>query len=103
LAELSAGGAVSSKGAKAAFAAMWESGGAAAATVERLGLSQVSDEGQLRAWVAQALAASPQAAADLKAGRGQALGAVVGAVMKLSRGRANPALANRIIKESLGL
>ena len=100
LADLVADGALSSRGAKTAFAAMWEGGGAAAEVVAALGLAQVSDDGQLRAWVAAALAANPQALADLKAGRSQALGALVGAAMKLSRGKANPELLNCIIRES---
>jgi len=100
LADLVADGALSSRGAKTAFTAMWEGGGGAAEVVAALGLAQVSDEGQLRAWVAAALVANPQALADLKAGRTQALGALVGAAMKLSRGKANPELLNRIIRES---
>jgi len=102
LAGLVADGTLSSKGAKAAFAALWQTGGACAAVVQKLGLAQVSDEGQLRAWVREALAANPRAAADLKSGKERALGAIVGAVMKLSRGKANPAVVNRIIKESVG-
>ncbi|MBI5241128.1 MAG: Asp-tRNA(Asn)/Glu-tRNA(Gln) amidotransferase subunit GatB [Elusimicrobia bacterium] len=101
LAALVEGGTLSSKGAKAAFAALWEKGGSAAETVARLGLAQVSDEAQVAAWVAAALAANAKAAADLKAGNDRAIGSLVGAVMKLSRGKADPVVVNRLIKESI--
>jgi aspartyl-tRNA(Asn)/glutamyl-tRNA(Gln) amidotransferase subunit B len=101
LAALVEDGTLSSNGAKAAFAAMWEGGGPAAETVAKLGLAQVSDEPQLSAWVKQALAANPKAAADLKSGNERAMGAIVGAVMKLSQGKANPVIVNRLIKESI--
>lgn len=101
LAALVEDGTLSSKGAKAAFAAMWEGGGAAAETVSRLGLAQVSDEAQVAAWVAAALAANGKAAADLKAGNVRAIGSLVGAVMKLSQGKADPVVVNRLIKESI--
>jgi len=94
-------GTLSSQGAKAAFAVMWERGAAAAETVAKLGLAQVSEEALLRAWVEQALRANPKAAADLKAGNERAAGALVGAVMKLSQGKANPIVVNRLIKESI--
>jgi aspartyl-tRNA(Asn)/glutamyl-tRNA(Gln) amidotransferase subunit B len=101
LAALVEDGTLSSKGAKAAFAAMWERGCAAAEAVSKLGLAQVSDEPRLSAWVAAALRANPKAVADLKAGHARAVGALVGAVMKLSQGKANPVIVNRLIKESI--
>ncbi len=69
--------------------------------VEEKGLAQVSDEGQLREWVKAALAANPQAAADLRGGKERAIGSIVGAVMKLSKGKANPGLVNKLIKEAV--
>ena len=65
-------------------------------------LSQVSDEGQLLAWVKDAVAANPRAVDDVKAGKERAIGAIVGAVMKLSKGKANPALVNQLIKKTIG-
>ncbi len=103
LAGLVQDGTLSSKGAKAAFAALWAGGDSPAVLVQKLGLAQVSDEGPLRAWVQEALSTNAQAAADAKAGKQRAVGALVGAVMKLSCGQANPAMVNRLIKESLGL
>jgi aspartyl-tRNA(Asn)/glutamyl-tRNA(Gln) amidotransferase subunit B len=98
---LVAAGTLSSKGAKDVFAKMWETGKDPKALVEELGLSQVSDDAQVSQWVAQALAANPKAAADLKGGKDAAIGSIVGAVMKLSKGKANPALVNKLIKEAV--
>jgi aspartyl-tRNA(Asn)/glutamyl-tRNA(Gln) amidotransferase subunit B len=52
-------------------------------------------------WVKEAIAANPKAAADVKGGKEAAVGSIVGAVMKLSRGKANPALVNKLIKEAV--
>jgi aspartyl-tRNA(Asn)/glutamyl-tRNA(Gln) amidotransferase subunit B len=93
------GGKISTKGAKEVFIKMWETGEAPLVLIDKLGLSQVSDENQVRDWVKQALAANPQAAADLKGGKDRAIGSIVGAVMKLSKGKANPAVVNALIKE----
>jgi aspartyl-tRNA(Asn)/glutamyl-tRNA(Gln) amidotransferase subunit B len=101
LAALIAAGTLSSKGAKDVFARMWETGKDPKALVEELGLSQVSDDKQVREWVLQALAANPKAAADLKGGKDAAIGSIVGGVMKLSKGKANPALVNKLIKEAV--
>ncbi len=101
LAGLVAGGTLSSKGAKDLFSRMWETGKDPRALVSELGLAQVSDDAQVREWVRQALAANPKAAADLKGGKQAAIGALVGAVMKLSQGKANPAVANKLIKEAV--
>ena len=51
--------------------------------------------------MAAALAANPQALADLKAGQTRAVGALVGAVMKFSGGKADPGVVSRLIKESI--
>ncbi len=101
LAGLIAGGTLSSKGAKDVFAKMWETAKGPKALVEELGLSQVSDDKQVMEWVLQALAANPKAAADLKGGKDAAIGSIVGGVMKLSKGKANPALVNKLIKEAV--
>jgi aspartyl-tRNA(Asn)/glutamyl-tRNA(Gln) amidotransferase subunit B len=101
LAGLVAGGTLSSKGAKDVFARMWETGKDPQALVAELGLVQVSDDGQVRDWVRAAVAANPKAAADLKSGKEAAIGALVGAVMKLSKGKANPGLVNKLIKEAV--
>ncbi|HXT02480.1 MAG TPA: Asp-tRNA(Asn)/Glu-tRNA(Gln) amidotransferase subunit GatB [Elusimicrobiota bacterium] len=101
LAGLVAAGTLSSKGAKDVFARMWETGKEPQALVAELGLSQVSDDKQIMEWVKQAVAANPKAAADVKGGKDAAVGSLVGAVMKLSKGKANPALVNKLIKEAV--
>lgn len=101
LVSLVAAGTLSSKGAKDVFTRMWETGKDPRVLVEELGLSQVSDDAQVSQWVAQALEANPKAAADLKGGKDAAIGSIVGAVMKLSKGKANPALVNKLIKEAV--
>ncbi len=101
LAELVAAGTLSSKGAKDVFARVWETGTDPRTLVAELGLAQVSDDGQVRDWVRQALSANAKAAADLKGGKEAAIGSLVGAVMKLSQGKANPALVRTMIKEAV--
>ena len=101
LAGLVASGTLSSKGAKDVFARMWETGKDPQALVAELGLSQVSDDKQVMEWVKAAVSANPKAADDLKSGKEAAIGALVGAVMKLSKGKANPALVNKLIKEAV--
>ncbi|MBI3289066.1 MAG: Asp-tRNA(Asn)/Glu-tRNA(Gln) amidotransferase subunit GatB [Elusimicrobia bacterium] len=101
LAALVAAGTLSSKGAKDVFARMWETGKDPKALVDELGLSQISDDNVVKEWVRQALESNPKAAADLRGGKDAAIGSIVGAVMKLSKGKANPALVNKLIKEAV--
>jgi aspartyl-tRNA(Asn)/glutamyl-tRNA(Gln) amidotransferase subunit B len=88
---------------KAVLAALVAEGGDPAAIVEREGLAQMAgDDGELEAVVAAAIAANPQAAEQIKAGNGKAIGAIVGAVMKETKGRADGGEVNRLIKQLLG-
>lgn len=66
-------------------------------------LLQVSDEGEIAKIVEQVLADNPKAAGDVQGGEMKAIGFLVGQVMKLSQGKANPALATELIKKQLGL
>ena len=75
-------------------------GGDPAAIVEREGLAQISDSGELEAIVAAAVEANPEAAEQIRAGNEKAIGAIVGAVMKETKGRADGGEVNRLIKES---
>ncbi len=101
LAGLVVAGTLSSKGAKDVFARMWQTRKDPVELVSELGLAQVSDDGALREWVRQAVASNPKAAADLKGGKDAAIGSLVGAVMKLSGGKANPAAVRGLIKEAV--
>jgi len=94
-------GTISGKIAKTVFAEMFSTGHAAADIVKVQGLTQIADEGALRAEVGKVLAANPKSVADFKAGKQQAVGFLVGAVMKATGGKANPQLANKLVREAL--
>ncbi len=76
-------------------------GGDPTAIVERDGLAQISDSGELESIVTGAIEANPQAADQIRAGNAKAIGAIVGAVMKETKGRADGGEVNRLIKEQL--
>jgi aspartyl-tRNA(Asn)/glutamyl-tRNA(Gln) amidotransferase subunit B len=88
---------------KKVLAAMVAEGGDPAPIVEREGLAQISDSGELEAIVAAAVEANPEAAEQIRAGNGKAIGAIVGAVMKETKGRADGGEVNRLIRAKLGL
>ncbi|RAU95067.1 Asp-tRNA(Asn)/Glu-tRNA(Gln) amidotransferase subunit GatB [Paenibacillus sp. YN15] len=94
-------GTISGKIAKTVFKGMLETGKDPEKIVEEQGLVQISDEGAIKAIVEQVVAAHPQSVADFKAGKEKAIGFLVGQVMKASKGKANPALANKLILEVL--
>ena len=66
-------------------------------------LIQESDEGEIAKIVAKVIEENPKAAEDLKNGEMKAIGFLVGQIMKSSQGRANPALAQELIKKQLGI
>ncbi|MBW8059032.1 MAG: Asp-tRNA(Asn)/Glu-tRNA(Gln) amidotransferase subunit GatB [Solirubrobacterales bacterium] len=88
---------------KTVLAALVAEGGEPGAIVEREGLAQISDSGELEAIVATAVDANPEAAAQIRAGNGRAIGAIVGAVMRETKGRADGAEVNRLIRDRLGV
>ena len=87
---------------KTVLAALVAEGGDPAVIVDREGLAQISDGGELEAIVAAAVEANPEAAEQIRAGNGKAIGAIVGAVMKETKGRADGGEVNRLIREKLG-
>jgi aspartyl-tRNA(Asn)/glutamyl-tRNA(Gln) amidotransferase subunit B len=88
---------------KTVLAALVEEGGDAEAIVEREGLAQIADDdGELAGIVAAAIAADPAAADQIRSGNGKAIGAIVGAVMRETKGRADGGEVNRLIREQLG-
>jgi aspartyl-tRNA(Asn)/glutamyl-tRNA(Gln) amidotransferase subunit B len=101
LTELVESGKISTKIAQDVFGEMFASGESPAKIVERKGLAQVSDTGALEAFCDQAIAANPGPAADFKAGKVAALNFLKGQVMKLSKGKANPALVGEILEKKL--
>jgi aspartyl-tRNA(Asn)/glutamyl-tRNA(Gln) amidotransferase subunit B len=88
---------------KQVLATLVAQGGDPAEIVDREGLSQISDSGELEAIVAAAVEANPDAAEQIRAGNGKAIGAIVGAVMKETKGRADGGEVNRLIKQQLGV
>ena len=94
-------GVVGSGGGKRVLQAMYGSEKDPAALVEELGVGQISDEGALETIVRQALEANPATVADIKAGKKKAAGAIVGWVMKETKGSANPGTVNKLILELL--
>jgi len=94
-------GTISNKIAKTVFKEMLESGKLPEQIVEEQGLVQISDEGAILSIVEQVVLANPQSVEDYNAGKQKAIGFLVGQVMKESKGKANPALANKLIVEVL--
>ncbi len=85
--------------AKALLEELFEKGGDPEAIVRERGLGQVSDAGAVEALVRQAIEANPKPVAELKAGKKASLQFLVGQVMKLSRGKADPRLAAQTISK----
>jgi len=94
-------GKLTGKLAKDVFAKMAVADETAEAIMRREGLESISDEGALGKIVDEVLAANPKQVEQLKSGKQQVIGFLVGQVMKASRGQADPALVNRIIKEKV--
>ena len=92
---------ISSSAAQQVFAEMFDTGKSPAAIVQEKGLAQVSDTGAIEKFCDEAIAAHPGPAADFKAGKAAALNFLKGQVMKLSKGKANPALAGEILEQKL--
>ena len=94
-------GTISGKIAKDVFDEMLESGKAADAVVEEKGLKQMSDTGELEAICHAIIEKLPKIVEDYRGGKQKAFGALVGGVMKETRGKANPALVNEILTRLL--
>jgi len=97
-----ADGTISGKIAKDVFDAMWASEGDADAIIEKKGLRQISDAGAIEKLVDDVLAANPVIIAEYRAGREKAFNSLVGKAMAATKGKANPAQVNAILKRKLG-
>ena len=95
------GGKISSKQAKEVFAEMFASGKGAEAIVQEKGMEQLSDTAAIEALCEQVIAENPKPAADFRAGNPASLNFLKGQVMKLSQGKANPALVGEILERKL--
>lgn len=94
-------GVISGKIAKTVFEEMFLSGKGPEEIVREKGLVQISDEGELASVVDRVLADNPGAVEDYRKGKDGAVTFLVGQVMKATRGKANPQLANKLIREKL--
>ncbi|HSX24244.1 MAG TPA: Asp-tRNA(Asn)/Glu-tRNA(Gln) amidotransferase subunit GatB, partial [Candidatus Saccharimonadales bacterium] len=103
LARLAQDNKISSTGAKTVLLEMLKTGKPPLQIAETKNVLQVSDESQIAAIVTRVLADNPQAANDVKDGEQKAIGFLVGQVMKESKGKANPTLAQKLLRKQLGL
>ena len=101
LLRLIADGALSTKLAREVLDGVLAGEGSPQAVAQARGLSQVSDTGELERMIEDAIAAQPDAAERVRAGNHKAIGALVGTVMKASRGQANPQMVNQMLRQRL--
>ena len=92
---------ISSTAAQQVFAEMFDTGKSPSAIVQEKGLAQVSDTGAIEKFCDEVIAANPGPANDFKSGKPAALNFLKGQVMKLSKGKANPAVAGEILERKL--
>lgn len=94
-------GTISGKIAKTVFLEMWQSGKDPETVVKEKGLVQISDTGALEKIIDEVISTNASQVADYRGGRVKLFGFFVGAVMKASKGQANPELVNKILTEKL--
>ncbi|WP_337374825.1 Asp-tRNA(Asn)/Glu-tRNA(Gln) amidotransferase subunit GatB [Mitsuokella jalaludinii] len=92
---------ISGKIAKKVFKEMWTNEDEPEKIVKDKGLVQITDTGAIKAAVDAAIAANPKAVEEYKGGKKKAIGALVGQVMKATRGKANPQMVNKMLAEKL--
>jgi len=94
-------GTISGTIAKKVFAKMFDTGKAPGTIVKEEGLEVVSDEGAIVEAVKKVIVANPQSVADYKGGKEKAIGFLVGQVMRETKGKANPQIVNKVLREEL--
>ena len=98
-----ADGTVSNNGARQVFEVLWSDDGATVdAVIAAKGLKQMNDSSALLVIVQEVLAANPKSVEEFRAGKDKAFNALVGQVMKASKGKANPAQAGELLRQRLG-
>ncbi len=100
--EMVKSGAVNNNTAKEVFSEMFSTGKNPEEIVKSKGLEQISDESGIAAMIDAVIKANPDNLAKYKSGKDKLFGFFVGEVMKAAKGKANPAVVNRILKEKLG-
>jgi aspartyl-tRNA(Asn)/glutamyl-tRNA(Gln) amidotransferase subunit B len=97
-----ADGTISNNAAKQVFDALWTGDGSEVdALIEAKGLKQMNDSGALEKIIDEVIAANPDNVAQFKAGKDKAFNALVGQVMKASKGKANPQQAGDLLRAKL--
>ncbi len=94
-------GTISGNIAKGVFEEMYQTQNSASSIVEKKGLKQITDSSAIEKIVEEVLQANPSQVEELKGGKEKVLGFLVGQVMKLSKGKANPGMVNKLIKEKI--
>jgi len=94
-------GTISGKIAKEVFEAMWNGEGDTDAIIEARGLKQISDSGAIEKIIDDIIAANPAQVAEYRSGKEKMFGFFVGLAMKASKGKANPAQLNDLMKKKL--
>lgn len=102
LAIMTGGGEISSRATKDVLKIMFENGGDPEKIVEEKGLKQASDDGFIKNIIEEVLVKNPNAVEEYKKGKENALQFLVGQGMKLSKGKANPGVLQKLLKEKLG-
>jgi aspartyl-tRNA(Asn)/glutamyl-tRNA(Gln) amidotransferase subunit B len=98
-----ADGTISNNGAKQVFEALWSGEGTEVDTlIEAKGLKTMSDTGELERILDEVLAANQKSVDEFRAGKEKAFNALVGQAMKATKGKANPAQVNELLKKKLG-
>lgn len=97
-----ADGTISNNGAKQVFDELWSGAPDVDAVIEAKGLRQMSDSGELERILDEVLAANAKSVEEFRAGKEKAFNALVGQAMKATRGKANPAQVNELLKKKLG-
>ena len=93
---------ISNSAARQVFEVLWTDGGEVDAVIDTKGLKQMNDSGELEKIIDEVLAANPKNVEEYKAGNAKALNGLVGPIMKASKGKANPAQVNELLKKKLG-
>ena len=95
-------GTISGNIAKGIFEEMYQTQKSAGSIVEEKGLKQITDSSAIEKIVAEVLQANPSQVEEFKGGKEKVLGFLVGQVMKASKGKANPGMVNKLLKEKMG-